>query len=317
MYSVQTISQVKFMSDDDKLKLYATYLGSCNNCIVDGSVCGIKTVFDDTDVIGDDDCESGDDDDESVTGSTWRGKTGAVVSMDTDDDDTTSCNEEEDNSSGALVVDEDVAVTNEGVKSQDVDTSSKDVGREIDLSQVFFAAEGENRNAKSLPSSSSSDMNASAVLRKGEEKDDDSTAKPGFGDCATPDAGVEPTDNDSAKPMIKRQFYRAKRNNDPKIMINSCTFSEKPPLSYRNKLEFARIMAVDVHSDGTNHTHYAYYDKGKEQIYDTIREKSKKPKKRKPVKRKRKVVKNEGEESWKKIKIVNVNDTENKTQSCD
>ena len=131
LYSVQTISQVKFMSDDDKLKLYATYLGSCNNCIVDGSVCGIKTVFDDTDVIGDDDCESGDDDDESVTGSTWRGKTGAVVSMDTDDDDdTTSCNGEEDNSSGALVVDEDVAVTNEGVKSQDVDITSKDVGRE-------------------------------------------------------------------------------------------------------------------------------------------------------------------------------------------
>ena len=179
----------------------------------------------------------------------------------------------------------------------------------------LFGEEGENKNAKSL-SSSSSDNNASAVLRNGEEKDDDSTAKPGFGDCGTtPDAGVEPTDNDSAKPMIKRKFYRAKRN--PKIMINSCTFSEKPPLSYRNKLEFARIMAVDVHSDGTNHTHYAYYDKGKEQIYDTIREKSKKPKKRKAVKRKRKVVKNEGEDSWKKIKIVNVNKTENKTQSCD
>ena len=311
IYSVQTISQVKFMSDDDKLKLYATYLGSCNNCIADGSVCGIKTAFDDSDVIGDNDLYESGDDGDSVTGSTGRGKTTEVVSMDTDDDDATSCNEE-DTSSGALVVDEDVTVANGSVQIGDI--SSNDGGKDIDLSQVFFAA-GENKQANSLPSSSSTMNAASADLRNGEVNHDDNTAKPGCGDCATTVAGVEPIDKDSAKPT-KRQVYRAKRN--PKIMINSCTFSEKPPLSYRNKLEFARIMAVDVHSDGTNHTHYAYYDKNKEQIYDTIREKSKKTKNRKPLKRKRKVVKNEGEDAWKKIKIVNINnDTENNTQSCD
>ena len=311
MYSVQTISQVKYISDDDKLKLFATYLGSCNNCIVDGSITGVKAAFDDADVVTDDGCTDDDDDEvgsdtDSVCGSTNI----ECVSMDTDD--TTSCDEE---GGGALVVDEDVETAGKnGVPPSNDESTSNVEGREVDLAQALFGDDGENKNVKS--SSSSSDSNAAVVLRSGEVNDDDNTAKPGCGDCTAAAAESGPTDNDSAKPMVKRTFYRAKKY--PKILVNSSTFSENPPLSYKDKLEFARIMAVDVNSNGMSHTHFAYYDKGKERIIETIREEeSKKLRKKKAVKRKRKVVKSEGEESWKKLKIVNVNEPENKTQSCD
>ena len=309
MYSVQTISQVKYISDDDKLKLFATYLGSCNNCIVDGSITGVKAAFDDADVVTDDGCTDDDDDEVgSDTDSVCESTNVECVSMNTDD--TTSCDEE----SGALVVDEDVeTVGKNGVAPSNDESASNVEGSEADLAQALFGDDGENKNVKS---SSSSSSNAAVVLRSGEVNDDDNTAKPGCGDRTAAAAESGPTDNDSAKPMVKRKFYRAKKN--PKILVNSSTFSENPPLSYKNKLEFARMMAVDVHSNGMSHTHFAYYDKGKERIIDTIREgESKKLRKKKAVKRKRKVVKSKGEESWKKLKIVKANEPENKTQSCD
>ena len=41
-----TMSQLKYMSDNDKIEMYYTYLGSCNNCMAQGSTAGMKLAFD-------------------------------------------------------------------------------------------------------------------------------------------------------------------------------------------------------------------------------------------------------------------------------
>ena len=334
-YCAQTISQVKFMSEDDTIKLYATYLGSCNNCIADGTVCAMKESFNnDNGNTGDNGRvldsgggggSGGADDDSSMSGCDSNlGKTASDMDTDDDDDDIavdTDEDDEDDTGSDALVIDTKCGGGVGGVPMRQVGGGNEqDLGGVAEGPQILFGGDGENNPAKSLapPSSSSSlDNNASSVVRfDGDCNDDVAIATPGLGEAVTmsaDDTTVEEGVKDCANPTTKQLYLANKRC--PKAMLNSCTFSDKPPLSYRNTLEFARIVAVDVHSDGTTHTHYAHYGQNTERIYDTIKEKGKVSKPRRQVKRKRRVVPNEGERAWKKLKIVacDTNDTDTPT----
>ena len=323
-YCAQTISQVKFMSEDDTIKLYATYLGSCDNCIADGTVCAMKESFNnDNGNTGDNGriidsvgagrgANGGADDDTSMSGcESTVGKTASDMDTDVDDDDDDGNDDiavdtDEDDDDTGLVIDD--RKCGGGVGG--VPMGQLGGGRDLDLggvaveAQLRFGEDGENNAAKSLisPSSSSSlENNAPSLVRF-------DAITPGVGEGATADdtAIVEGV-RDCANPTIKQLSVANKRY--PKAMVNSCTFSDKPPLSYRNTLEYARIVAVDVHSDGTTHTHYAHYGQNTERIYDIIKEKGKLSKPRRQVKRKRKVVPSDGEHAWKKLKIVTCDTT--------
>ena len=315
VYCAQTISQVKFMSDDDTLKLYATYLGSCDNCIADGTVCAMKASFNNDngntgDVgrveIGANDGagRGGGDDDTSMSGcESTVGKAASDMDTDVDEDDDDDGNDDiavdtddEDDDVPGLVIDDRKC---DGGGDGGVPTSQLGGGRDLDLGGVpRFGVDGENNAPKS--SSSSLENNAPSLVRF------DATT-PGVGEAVIIE-GVK----DCAKPTIKQLSIANKRY--PKTMVNSCTFSDKPPMSYRNTLEYARIVAVDVHSDGTTHTHYAHYGQNTERIYDIIKEKGKMSKPRKQVKRKRKGVASDlREHAWKKLKIVTCDTTNTDT----
>ena len=320
-YCAQTISQVKFMSDDDTIKLYATYLGSCDNCIADGTVCAMKASFNNdsgktgdvgrvgvgaTDVTtsgGGVDDDDDDDDDSSMSGcESAVGKAAAAAAAASDMD--TDVDEDDDDGNDDIAVDTDdddsTALVIDDKKCGDggeggVPTSQLGGGKDFDLGGVpRFGVDGENNAPKS--SSSSLENNAPSLVRF-------DAITPGVGEAVKMD-GVK----ESAKPTIKQLSIANKRY--PNTMVNSCTFSEKPPMSYKHTLEYARIVAVDVHSDGTTHTHYAHYGQNTERVYDIIKDKGKMSKPRKQVKRKRKSLSSDlRENAWKKLKIVTCDTT--------
>ena len=205
------------------------------------------------------------------------------IAVDTDDDD----------DSTALVIDD--KKCGDGGEGG-VPTSQLGGGKDFDLGGVpRFGVDGEN-NAPKSSLSSSLENNAPSLVRF-------DAITPGVGEAVKMD-GVK----ESAKPTIKQLSIANKRY--PNIMVNSCSFSDKPPMSYKHTLEYARIVAVDVHSDGTTHTHYAQYGQNTERVYDIIKDKGKMSKPKKQVKRKRKSLSSDlKENSWKKLKIVRCDTT--------